>query len=59
MTETAGEQAQIKDQTMTKADLVGEVERVTEAVTAAVEPLRKDLARTTAKLTKTAKLKGK
>jgi len=30
MTETAGEQAQIKDQTMTKADLVGEVERVTD-----------------------------
>jgi integration host factor subunit beta len=30
MAEAAGEQAQIKDQTMTKADLVGEVERVTD-----------------------------
>ena len=30
MAEAAGEQAQNKDQTMTKADLVGEVERVTE-----------------------------
>jgi integration host factor subunit beta len=30
MAEAAGEQAQNKDQTMTKADLVGEVERVTD-----------------------------
>jgi integration host factor subunit beta len=30
MAETAGEHAQIKEPTMTKADLVGEVERVTD-----------------------------